>query len=128
MMATNEKVLGALRTAANYLEKSMLALNQDNEASFADNLWHVAAELEYALFIFSIVLQNEHNPSFKSSHEKVNVKSILEEAQCLLSEAENFAVNGRLLESYKNVYVARNYIRKVQENLAKKKREKIKQK
>jgi hypothetical protein len=120
-MTVNEKVLRALRTAANYLEKSVLAFNQNDEATFTGNLWHVAAELEYALFMFSIISQNEKSPSWKPNPEKTDIKSALEEAQTLLSEAEKFAVSGRLLESYKNAYVARYYIRKVQEDLAKKK-------
>jgi hypothetical protein len=125
-MTINEKVLRALRKAANYLEKSMLAFNQKNETSFADDLWHVAAELEYALFMFSITFQNEHSPSWKSNPEKADVKSVLEEVQSLLGEAEKFVADGKLLESYKNTYIARHYIRKVQEDLTQKKRERLK--
>jgi hypothetical protein len=125
-MTVNEKVLRALRTAANYLEKSMLTFNQKNETSFADNLWHVAAELEYALFMFSITFQNEHSPSWKPNPEKADAKSVLEEVQSLLGEAEKFVAEEKLLESYKNTYIARHYIRKVQEDLTKKKRERLK--
>lgn len=125
-MAVNEKVLRALRTATNYLEKSIEAFNQKNEVSFADNFWHVAAELEYALFLFSITFQNENSHSWKPNPEKTDTKSVLEEVQNLLSEAEKSAVNEKLLESYKSAYIARHYIRKVQEDLAKKKREKLK--
>ncbi|MEM2971049.1 MAG: hypothetical protein QW270_01305 [Candidatus Bathyarchaeia archaeon] len=119
-MAVNEKVSKALKTAANYLEKSISAFNQKDEASFSDGLWHVAAELEYALFIFSITFQNENVSSWKPNLEKTNINPALEDVRTLLSEAERFVIDGRLLESYKNVYVARNYIRKVQEVLAKK--------
>ncbi|MEM2994805.1 MAG: hypothetical protein QXI91_02150 [Candidatus Bathyarchaeia archaeon] len=125
-MAANEKVLKALKTAANYLEKSILAFNQKDEASLSNGLWHVAAELEYALFLFSITFQNENAVLWKSNPERTDINPTLEEVQALLSEAEKLVVDGRLLESYKNVYVARNYVRKVQEILAKKLREKPK--
>lgn len=128
LIMINEKVLRALRKAANYLEKSMLDFNQKDEASFADNLWHVAAELEYALFMFSITFQNEKSLSWKPNPEKTDVKSVLEEVQSLLSEAEKFVADGKLLESYRSTYIARHCIRKVQEDIAKKKRERLKKK
>jgi hypothetical protein len=46
----------------------------------------------------------------------------------LLNEAERFVVNERLLDAYKSAYIARHYILKVQEDLAKKKREMLKKK
>lgn len=120
----NEKVLRSLKAAVDYLERAITAFNQKDETPFADSLWHVAAELEYALFLFSITFQNENVSQYKIklNPEKTEIKPVLEEAQNLLREAEKFAADGKLLESYKNAYVARHYIRKVQEDLTKKKR------
>ncbi|MDH7477406.1 MAG: hypothetical protein QHH17_03370 [Candidatus Bathyarchaeota archaeon] len=128
-MAVNDKILKALKNANEYLEKSMTALNNKNDNLFADSIWHFAAELEYALFLFSITLQNENNRAhWKANPKKIDVMPNLGEVQTLLNEAEKFTANGKLLEAYKNVYVARHYTLKIQEDLAKKKREALKKK
>jgi hypothetical protein len=130
-MMINEKVSNALRSATTHLENSMVALNKKDENSFADSLWHVAAELEYALFLFSITFPNESNlSSWKRNPElkKIETASMLAEMKNLLNEAERFVVEERLLDAYKSAYVARHYVLTVQEDLAKKKREMLKKK
>lgn len=122
IMTFKEKILKALEKANEYLEKFMFALNNKNENLFSDIFWHVAAELEYALFIFSITIQDENSlTNVKLNPKKVDAVPNLSEVQSLLNKAERFMVDGKLLEAYKNVYVARNYLLKIQEGLAKKK-------
>lgn len=130
-MIANEEILKALRTALTYVGDSILSLNKKDEGSFSDNVWHAAAELEYVLFLFSIKLQNESsisklkpNPELK----KVDVPSALTQAQDLLRKAEECVSDEKLIESYKNAYIARHFLLKVQEDLAKKKREALKKK
>ena len=130
-MSVNEKILKTLKNANGYLEKSIVALNKNDENLFADNLWHTAAELEYALFLFSITLQDENNIAhWKPNREpkKVDAMPNLGEVQNLLNEAEKHVVNKTLLEAYKNVYFARHFVLKIQESLNKKKREALKKK
>ena len=128
-MSVNEKILKALKNANGYLEKSMTALKNKNDTLFSDSLWHFAAELEYALFLFSITLQGEKNGAhWKINPKKIDVIPNLGEVQNLLNEAERFMADGKFLEAYKNVYVARHYTLKIQEDLAKKKREALKKK
>jgi hypothetical protein len=130
-MTINEKMSKALKSAAVYLENAILALDKKDENSFADSLWHVAAELEYALFLFSITFPNESNLlSWKRNRElgKIETGSMLAEVKNLLNEAERFVVKERLLDAYKSAYVAKHYVLKVQEDLAKKKREMLKKK
>jgi hypothetical protein len=129
-MAINEKILRGLKSVTTHLENSMLALNKKDEDSFAGSLWHVAAELEYTLFLFSIAFQNERDLSkWKPNPEpKIETVSMLINVQNLLNEAEKFVVNAKLLDAYKNAYIARHYILKVQEDLAKKKRQMLKKK
>jgi hypothetical protein len=126
----NEKISKALKSATRHLENSMLALNKKDENLFADSIWHVAAELEYILFLFSITFPNESDLSrWKSNPElKSETGSILAEVGNLLNEAERLVVNERLPDAYKSAYVARHCIIKVQEDLAKKKREMLKKK
>ncbi|MEM3641607.1 MAG: hypothetical protein QXH37_06785 [Candidatus Bathyarchaeia archaeon] len=128
-MSVNEKILRSLKNAEGYLEKSMTALNNKNDTLFADSLWHFAAELEYALFLFSITLQSENNGAhWKPNPKKGDAVPNLGEVQNLLNEAERFMADGKLLEAYKNVYLARHCTLKIQEDLAKKRREALKKK
>jgi hypothetical protein len=130
-MSVNEKILKTLKTANGYLEKSIEALNKKDENLFTDSLWHTAAELEYALFLFSVTLQNENNTAhWKQNPEpkKIDATPNLGEMQSLLNEAEKCVANEKLLEAYKNVYFARHFVLRIQEGLAKKKREELKKK
>jgi hypothetical protein len=128
-MAVKEKISQSLKSATTHLENSILALNKKDEDSFADSLWHVAAELEYTLFLFSITFQNEKDTSnWKPNPEpKIEAGSTLMDAQNLLKEAEKF-VNEKLLDAYKSAYIARHYILKVQEDLSRKKRKMLRKK
>jgi hypothetical protein len=128
-MTVNEKILKTLKNVNGYIEKTMVALNNKDENLFADSLWRVAAELEYALFLFSITLQNENNIAhWKQNPKKMDVTPSVGEVQSLLNEAMSFVEDGKLLEAYKNVYVARHSTLKIQEELAKRKREALKKK
>jgi len=131
MMTANEKMLKVLKTAETHLENSMLSLNKKDENSFDKSLWNAAAELEYALFLFSITFQNESDKSkWKANPDlkKIETGSVLVEAENLLKEAEKSIANKNLQNAYRIVYIARHYLLKVQENLAKKKREALKNK
>jgi tRNA G37 N-methylase Trm5 len=124
-MSMNRKILTAITSALNYLESSMGALSNKDEDSFAKGVWHVVAELEYALFLFSIVLQNSVAPKPKADPNLKNaeVNQIIADANQFLKDAETLVKDGKLLEAHENVRSARNYILKVQEALSKRKRE-----
>ncbi len=130
-MTINEKILGALKSATTYLEISTSALSRKDDDSFADSLWHVGAELEYALFLFSITSQNENLTSklkLLSESKKDEIVSTLVDLRNLLEEAKRFVLNEKLVDAYKNVHVARQYLLKIKGDLAKKKREIVKKK
>jgi hypothetical protein len=123
-MIINEKVSKALKSATTHLENSMIALNKEDEKMLADSFWHVAAELEYALFLFSIacsdeinLLSSKRNPESK----KTETDSMLAEVKNLLNEAESYAANEKSVDAYKKAYVARNYVLKIQRDFTKKK-------
>jgi hypothetical protein len=130
MMAINEKVSNALKSAVAHLENSISALNKNDENLFANSLWHVAAELEYALFLFSIMFPDENSLSSwkRKSELKIEAGSMLVEVENLLNEAKKFVLDGRLLDAYRSAYIARHYVLKVQEDLAKKKHAMFKKK
>lgn len=130
-MAINEKISRALNSAATYLENSIRALTKKDENSLMDNIWHLAAELEYALFMFSITFQEEKDkPKWRSNPrlKKVEVDSALVTVQDLLKEADERMKEKNLLEAYQKADVARHYVLKVQRDFARKKREALKAK
>lgn len=130
-MAADEKILKALKSAITYLGNSMLAIDKKEDNSLADSVWHVAAELEYALFLFSITVQNEIDKSkwkVNPKLKKVEVGPTLVTVQDLLNEAEKCMTSEKLSDAYKSAYIARHYVLKVQKDFAKKKREALKKK
>jgi hypothetical protein len=130
-MTANRKMLKALKSAIVYLDSSMLAMDKKDDNLLTDSVWHAAAELEYALFLFSITVQNEIDKSkwkLNPKLKKVEVGPTLVTVQDLLNEAEKCIKNEKLLDAYKSAYIARNYMLKVQKDFAKKKREALKKK
>jgi len=131
-MAANEKILKALKSAMTHLDNSMLAIDKkEDDSLLEDSVWHVAAELEYALFLFSITVQNEIDKSkwkLNPKLKKVEVGPTLVTVQNLLNEAEKCIENEKLLDAYKSAYIARNYMLKIQKDFTKKKREALKKK
>jgi hypothetical protein len=130
-IAVNEKILRSLKSAVAYLENSAFALDKKDESLLADNIWHVAAELEYALFLFSVKTQDESDvPELKSNprFEKADADSMLVDVKNLLNEAEEFVLSGRLQDAYNSAYAARHCVLKIKDDLARKKREMMKKK
>jgi hypothetical protein len=128
-MAANEKIFLAIKSAATYLENSIRALAKKDESSLMDNVWHVAAELEYALFLFSIAIEEEADKlklRSKPRLKKVEVDSALVTVQELLKEVFKHIKEKNLLEAYKEANMARHYMLKVQRDFARKKREALK--
>ena len=105
IMAVDEKILQSLKSAMMYLENSAIALDKKDEKLLADSIWHVAAELEYALFLLSIKMQNEISvlkPKSNLESKKVDVDSMMVDVKNLLNEAEMSVLNGRLHNAYKS--------------------------
>jgi len=130
-MTTNRKMLKALKSAITYLDNSIVAMDKKDDNLLTDSVWHAAAELEYALFLFSMTVQNEIDKSkwkLNPKLKKVEVGPTLVTVQGLLNEAEKCIKNEKLLDAYKSAYIARNYMLKVQKDFAKKKREALKKK
>lgn len=128
-MTVNEKILRSLKSAVMYLENSAFALEKKDEEMLADNIWHVAAELEYALFLLSITTQNENGtPELRSKHrsKEADVDSTLVDVKNLLNEAEESVLSGRLQDAYESAYAARHCVLKIKDDLAKKRHEMMK--
>lgn len=124
-MSVSDKVLTAITSALNYLGNSLTALNKGDHDVFAKNVWHVVAELEYALFLFSIIIQNEitSKPKTDPNPKKVELNQMLGDVSRFLESAKTFVETGKFLDAYEDVRNARNYALKVQEEFSKRKRE-----
>jgi len=130
-MTTEDKILKSLASAMIYLENSKLALNEKDKSALADDVWHVAAELEYILFLFSITVQDENDKSkwnVNPKSKKLEVTPTLIAVRDLLGKAEKSIKNKKLLDAYKSAYIARHHILRLQKDFAKKKREALKKK
>ena len=120
-----EKLTSAVASAMGYLKDSVKLMSKGNDEDVSDLVWRAAADLEYALFLFSIMNQNgSQSSSWKLglSSKEVEVESILASARDLLEEGESKIEAGELREAHKEVWMARGYLLKLQEFFEKRRR------
>jgi len=122
-MALETKVTKAILSAMKNLENSTKFIKENNENMLANHVWKASAEVEYALFLFSILRQSEH----QSHSWKVDLKSkelevapVITCTQELLQKAKTSFETGDLLEAHKKIWMTRWYLLKVQNILEKK--------
>lgn len=95
-------------------------MKEGDERKVSDIVWHASAEVEYALFLFSVLCPDEEpsgkpDPSVKQSEAGPALVS----AQGLLEEAKKDMDAGDLHEAYEKIWMARNHLLKIQENFDK---------
>ncbi|MEA2089177.1 MAG: hypothetical protein U9O89_00230 [Thermoproteota archaeon] len=120
-----KKIVGATESAADHLERSIKALENDDEKKLEGLIWQAAAELEYTLFLFSVGYKNEiEKSSWKhhSSSKKLEVEPALIEARDLVKEAKTGVDADELSEAYKKTWKARGRLLTVQKILEKKRK------
>lgn len=108
-----QKLLRALASAIGNLENSIKALAEKDERELRDHVWRAAADAEYALFLLSLVQQEEIKgspPESGAYAKKVEVEPALVLAQDLLNEAKDNIDIGGLHEAYGKVWGARGYL------------------
>jgi hypothetical protein len=124
----NEKIVGALNSAINYLENSIqtIAKNNHDEKAVANSLWLASSEIEYALFLFSMTHPDEAEiPSWKHGLQPKQVAEAIPtmvSALELLKEAKGYVESGSSLKAYEKTWTARNLLLKVTELLDKKRK------
>jgi hypothetical protein len=120
-----ENILEAITSAIAHLENSMEGLIKKDEKKVTNFVWRAASDLEYALFLFSLIHQDETESSswkLDPSPEQTEIEPLLTSAQNLLKEAkENFKAND-LHEAHKKTWMARGYLLKVHDFFEKKRR------
>jgi len=121
-MTLETKITKAVLSAIKHLENSRRSITENNENLLANNVWKASAEVEYALFLFSILRQNEQSHSWKVDlkSKEFEVAAVITSTQELLQKAKTSFENGDLLEAHKKIWMARGYLLKVQNILEKK--------
>jgi len=117
-----KKIMAAITSAIDHLENSMKALVKKDEPEVAGSVWKAAADLEYALFLFSLAQQEESERSswkMESPLKQAEVGPILVSAQDLLKEAKSSIDVGELWEAYKKTWMARGHLLMVWKRLTK---------
>lgn len=133
---TKSKLLKALESAMTHLNNSLDALDEESRNPLEESVWHVGAELEYALFLFSMLVGDETNRSkwkINPKLKKAELKPTLMEVQNLLKKSKRHVRNmrertGELSEAYKNASIARDYVLGIQKRFSKERREALKNK
>ena len=121
-----EKISEFLASAINHLVGSMKALAKKDKKNLVNLVWRAGADLEYALFLFSLMHQNEsESSSWKiDSHSKqLEISSILSSVQNLLREAKDNMKAGELPDAHKKTWMARGNLLRVHDTFEKKRRE-----
>lgn len=107
-----KKIVWAITSAIKDFENSMKALVEKDEKAM-DSIWEASAELEYALFLFSLVQKEEvERSSWKLDlpSKQVEVRPILVSAQDLLKEAKICMDIGELGKAHKKTWIARGLL------------------
>jgi hypothetical protein len=108
-----EKLTGAIASARGHLEDSMKSVPKGSGEDVSGSVWSAAADLEYALFLFSILHQDESRSSswrLGLRSKDVEVDSVLASTRDLLEEAESKIEAGELREAHKKTWMARGYL------------------
>jgi hypothetical protein len=119
-----EKILNTVKSAIGYLETSLESFAKGKEKETFDNLWQASSEVEYCLFLLSL-LHSEEPKGFttkSSSSKEVKIQPALASAFETLKKAKSSIENSNLRNAKEKVWEARNWLFKVQEIFEKKRK------
>jgi len=115
-----EKLVSTINSVAEVLEDSK-DVDTENEKQLERLVWKVSAELEYALFLFSVL----HSDKLKAP-KKVNLKTSPSDAkatlalvQNLINEIKEDLRRKEELEAHRKTWVVREYLFKVKGEMEK---------
>jgi hypothetical protein len=122
-LAYGEKIAKALTSCEAYLDKSIAALKSASE-ELDSWTWHAAAELEYALFLFSLRKADEDVTlkwRAESPDGNRSPAELLNTVQNLVVHSRESAASGSWLQGRKYAYAARSVLLRIQREHARKK-------
>ena len=120
-----ENILKAITSAIAHLESSIDAIVKKDEKKVVHFTWRAASDLEYALFLFSLIHQDETETSswkLDPRSKQVEIGPSLISAQDLLKEAKDSFEADDLHEAHKKTWMARGHLLSVHDFLEKKRR------
>jgi hypothetical protein len=110
-----QKLSKAVTSASTYIEESIVAQAKNDENRVIQLNWKAASDLEYCLFLFSLI-----NPDdTRSSYWKLNlpkqpeIEVLLTSTQDLLREAIKSLEANDLKEAHKETWLARGQLLKI---------------
>jgi len=120
-----ENIFKAITSAIAHLENSMDAIAKKDETKVMQLNWRAASDLEYALFLFSLIHQDETESSswkLDPRSKQLEIEPLLIFAQDLLKEAKDNFEAEKLHEAHKKTWMARGQLLKVHDFFEKKQR------
>jgi len=112
-----EKILSAISSAIGYLENSSKLFSHKKEAETYNMVWRASSDVEYSLFLFSLLHPNEAE-SFSLKHEssskQMEIRPTLTSALSMLEEARSCVENDDFAKAHEKTWKARVYLFKVQ--------------
>ena len=118
-----ERIMESIASAINRLECSMETPAKKDAENLAILVWQAGADLEYALFLFSLMHQDKtETSSWKagSRSKQVDIGFTLSSALDLLQEAKDDMKVGELFIAHKKTWMARGYLLSVHNAFEKK--------
>ena len=122
-MAYSKEIVQSLNSSMSYVKESVRILDTAPLEEFDVCVWYASAELEYALFLFSLKIQDENvTKGWKSnrSRRKDDTATLLKATQEVLSRSQEFVCAEEWLKAYRDAFAARHLLLWVQKDLAKK--------
>jgi len=123
-LAYSEKIAEALTSCEDHLEKSIDASKRACEESDSC-MWRAGAELEYALFLFSLKSSDEDvisNWKTGSHGRSDSAAKLLSTVQNLVIRSKELTATGDWLQARRCAYAARNILLRIQREHTRKKR------
>jgi hypothetical protein len=119
-----EKISKTVASALTYLGDSADAHAKGNKAKVVQLTWMAASDLEYGLFLFSLMYPEETSSSSwkPPSTKKPEIDSLITSAQNLLKEAAKSLESGGCIEAYKKTWMARGQLFRIHDFYEKKQR------
>lgn len=109
----NTKISNAIRKALSLIEKQAESLNKGETEA---DVWHAASEVEYALFLLSMVRGDEKQPSTpKAKRAPRRVDELLERAEEALKRCEEKLAENKYPSAHQEAYSARWFLLKIHE-------------
>jgi len=120
-----KKLVSAIDSAVEALENSTEAAVKNGGRQLEKLVWKVSAELEYALFLFSIMHSGELKPPKKVNpkSKSLEIDSTLASVQDLLREVKENLGRKEMAEAYQKAWVAREHLLKVHGEIEKQRKQ-----